>query len=155
MGFRLLSDGIIRNVTMMDRHRPALSACEKSWQERPARLASAQFESVHGTQVSALQQRQFDLIIANPPNFDDDTWRPGQAKHRLTQDPGWMIHDDFFRNIGSNLAKDGVILLIKNIYGSQPIDHAAAIHEGGLQIRRVFTYVQQEYEYYLEIAHAA
>jgi len=154
IGFRLLSDGIIRDVTMMDRHRPALVACQSSWAARPARLTSSGFDTVHGSQVAALAHRQFDLIVANPPNFDDGTWHPGQARHRLTQDPGWMIHDDFFRNIGSNLAKDGVILLIKNIHGSQPTDHAAAIKDGGLEIRRVFTYSQQEYEYYLEITHA-
>jgi hypothetical protein len=154
IGFRLLSDGIVKNIAMMDRHLPALTACNTTWQTRPDRLHSAGFETVHGSQVSVLGARKFDLIVANPPNFDDSMQSRGGSRHRLTQDPDWMIHDDFFRHISANLKPNGVILLIKNIHGSQPLDHIDVIQRSGLRINRVFTYAQQEYEYYLEVVPA-
>ena len=154
IGFRLLSDGLINNITMMDKHQPALTACRETWSRRPPRLDTAGFDTVHGSSIGVLDHRRFDLIVANPPNFDDNTYTPQQTRHRLSQDPNWNCHNDFFANVARYLNPQGVILLVKNIQGSQPRDHVELIKASGLEIRRVFTYAQQEQEYYIEIGHA-
>ena len=152
IGFRLLSDGIAESVTMMDKYLPSLNACKKTWSQRPDRLTNKTMNIIHGSSVTALDNTLFDLIVGNPPNFDFNIATIG-TEHRITQDPGWSIHTDFFSNIKKNLSPDGVILLLKHINGSQPRDHEFYIQQAGLKINRVFQDKSLPKLYYLEVTH--
>lgn len=152
IGFRLLSDGLIKSITMLDRHRPSLNACKKTWSNRPARLDSNSMSVVCGSTVSALGDKTFDFIVANPPNYSGtDGISPDLA--RLTRDPGLQAHTDFFLNIKKNLRPNGVILLLKGQGGSNPSDHKSAIEQGGLKINRIIIDKNCPTLYYLEVLH--
>jgi DNA polymerase-3 subunit beta len=56
---------------MMDLYAPALEACKNTWRSRPDRLEQKNMETVQGATVDRLKNRLFDLIVANPPNFDN------------------------------------------------------------------------------------
>lgn len=154
IGFRLLSDGLIKSITMLDCYQPSLSACEKTWEHRPDRLADNTMNIICGSTVSSLGDKMFDLIVANPPNFiNEETEGLSLDVVRLTRDPGMRAHTDFFLNIKKNLKPNGIILLLKAQGGSNPLDHKPAIEQGGLKINRVIIDKNCPALYYLEVLH--
>jgi tRNA1(Val) A37 N6-methylase TrmN6 len=155
IGFRLIADNIVNSITMMDMYGPALKVCETTWENRPSRLEQKNMETVQGTTVDCLENRLFDLIVANPPNFDNKNLvkSSNYIIHRLTQDPGWQTHTDFFLNIKKNLMPDGKILLMKHKNGSQPSDHINAIRDGGLKINRIITVKSCLDFYFMEVTY--
>ena len=156
IGFRLIADNVVNSITMMDLYAPALEACNNTWRSRPDRLEQKNMETVHGATVDCLKNRLFDLIVANPPNFDnDENWfRSSNSRlRRITQDPGWEIHNDFFLKIKKNLMSNGKILLMKHKDGSQPSDHVTSIRDGGLKINRILTVKSHSDFYFMEVVH--
>ena len=153
IGFRLLSDEIVKSVTMLDCHRPSLDACIETWSNRPARLSNSSMDIVHGSTVSVLEDRTFDLIVANPPNFIDSIDGLSIDIVRITRDPGMSAHTDFFLNIKKNLKPNGIILLLKGQGGTSPVDHKSVIEQGGLKINRVIIDKSCPTLYYLEVLH--
>jgi hypothetical protein len=155
VGFRLLSDGICRNLTLQDVYQPALRAAEQTWQHRPARLASAQLHVVATDTIQSMPANlTFDLVVANPPNYDNpwlDLDCPDQI--RITQDVGWRIHQEFFTNIGARLHRDGRVVLIKAIESGSVDTYMPWITQGGLQVVRVFRERIAPGWYYMELKH--
>jgi len=155
IGYRLLSDGLCDSLTLMDQYRPSLSAAEKTYRSRPARLKNAKINVIHQSRIESIGDQKYDLIVGNPPNHNNKqiAFDLGFFQQRTTQDPEWKIHTEFFLNIKKNLTNDGVILLVKHIDGSQPSDHVDAIDRGGLQISRVIQTRIAPKHYFLEIIH--
>jgi hypothetical protein len=155
IGFRLLSDGICRNLTLQDVYQPALQAAEQTWQHRPARLASAQLHVVATDTIQSMPTNlTFDLVVANPPNYDNpwlDLDCPDQI--RITQDVGWRIHQEFFANIGARLHRNGRVILIKAIESGSVDTYMPWITQGGLQVVRVFRERIAPGWYYMELKH--
>ena len=111
-------------------------------------------ETVQGSTVNYLGDKKFDLIVANPPNFDNIKSHSLVVPDnllRISQDLGWKTHTDFFLNIKKNLTLDGKILLCKNRNGSQPSDHIMAISDGGLKINQILKIKNHPEFYFLEV----
>lgn len=155
IGFRLVSDGLVRDISLLDRHRPALTACQRTWAQRPSRLETNVMTLYHSPTVGVLGDAQFDLVVSNPPNWDFYNYPQHRSRWRITQDPGWRAHNDFFANIRRNLCPGGVILMVKNIMGGQPREYVRSIEDGGLRINRVMTLPGiHDQHYWLEITAA-
>jgi hypothetical protein len=155
IGFRLISDGIIDSLTLMDIYEPALQSCQATWAHRPDRLKHKSITTVQGSTVDCFNKQMFDLIVANPPNFDFGNHQSMTSTlFRITQDPGWSTHNDFFMNIKNNLTPNGKILMMKHVNGSQPSDHIKSIIEGGLKINNIINVKYYPDFYFLEITHS-
>ena len=78
---------------------------------------------------------------------------------RIAVDKDWQAHKNFYTNIKSHLALDGVILMQENAAGSSVKEFESMINQAGLEITDVF--VDDEYGnfmpsvkiYYIEIKH--
>lgn len=133
IGYSLLDHGICDHLTLADCYGPAVEQ---------ARLTAADPENIihdrvhvnHVDRVSLLPDvGSFDLIVGNPPHFYHP---PDNATFdRLDCDPGWSTHQEFFANIGTRLADDGMILLQENWVGSQPETFLPWINAAGLRMR--------------------
>ncbi len=155
IGFRLLADGICKNLHLVEMYEPAVNACEKTIANMPTRFENR--VSIHKTStLSSLQSDiHFDLIVANPPHFPlllkDQLFQISKTQHqRITVDKEWHTHKDFFANIAKYLADDGVILL-QEVYHID--EFAEMIDCGGLKIKKMFAEKTRPLPWYLELAH--
>jgi hypothetical protein len=156
LGFRLLADGICKNVSLMDCFGPAIAACNFTIDRMPLEF-SKHASVIHGSCIKDIpDQMQFDLIVGNPPA---STYKKYATVHspdelRLSADQGLKLHKEFFENIKKNLSPDGVILLQKDIYGSDETDFIEFINNGGLKITGIFQEKLFSNFWYLEIQHS-
>ena len=188
IGFSLLSHDICQKLNLVDYYQPAIDCAKKTINELPNHLrAHVQVHQINDlTLLPPLDI--FDLIVANPPHFpakiptklellnylcrikatpeqeekisttfglmlDHDTLS------RIAVDKDWQAHKNFYKNIKSHLALDGVILMQENAAGSSVKEFESMINQAGLEITDVF--VDDEYGnfmpsvkiYYIEIKH--
>ena len=92
---------------------------------------------------------QFDLVVANPPHFNKNISNVSNS-NRICSDINWQSHKNFFSNIKSHLAPDGVILLLENFKGSTVEDFRSMIEASGLTVTNQFKAGMDPY-YYIEI----
>jgi hypothetical protein len=72
--------------------------------------------------------RQFDLIIGNPPHYDDVEHFGWVSPTRLgTVDFGWHFHEQFYRDAHRYLTDDGQVWLFENRAASRVEDSASLI----------------------------
>jgi 16S rRNA G966 N2-methylase RsmD len=155
IGFRLLADGICKNLHFLEMYQPAVDACKKTIANMPTRFANK--VSIHKTSTlkSLPYDIKFDLIVSNPPHFPlqlgNQLFEIPQYHHqRITVDREWQTHKDFFANAAKYLAEDGVILL-QEIYHID--EFADMIDRGGLRIKNMFCEKNNTLPWYLELAH--
>lgn len=155
IGFRLLSDGICRNLTLQEIHAPALHAAEQTWQNRPDRLKSAHLHMACTDTIESMPlHSKFDLVVGNPPNGDNawfDSDNPTMI--RVGRDVGWRIHQEFFANIAARLHTQGRIVLAKRIETGSADTFLPWITKGGLRVARVFRERKALERYYIELQH--
>jgi len=155
IGFSLLSHGICRTVCLSDLYDPSITAAEVTINFEPNQcqdLATAYLCKDLGL---IPEYEQFDLVVANPPHFNDVTMND-YTGIRISKDINWTAHRNFFNNIKRHLAKDGVILLQEHIHGATVDDLADMISNNGLKITGNFRRpnVDETAMYYIEIQHA-
>ena len=157
IGFGILDHGLCDELVLMDRNpqaqRSVAETCDRNG-------CHDRVEFYLCDRVAALPQHMmFDLVVANPPHYLEC---PGDDNYqRLAVDPGWAAHEEFFQNIGSRLAADGVILLQENQAGSLAgaADFWHMIHGNGLAITAYWTSANHwdtdgpVQIYYIEIQH--
>jgi 16S rRNA G1207 methylase RsmC len=155
IGFRLLADGICKNLHFLEMYQPAVNACKKTIANMPSRFANN--VSIHQTSTlkSLPDAIKFDLIVSNPPHFPlqlgNEFFKIPQNHHqRITVDREWKAHQDFFNNAAKHLAKDGVILL-QEIYHID--EFADMIDRGRLRINNMFCEKNNPLPWYLELSH--
>lgn len=133
IGYSLLDHGLCDRLVLADCYPPAVAAAQET--------ASDSYNSIQdcvaiyqSRTIRDLPQTQpFDLVVGNPPHF----YHPPENDQyeRLDCDPGWSTHQEFFANIGTRLADDGMILLQENWVGSQPETFLPWIDTAGLRMR--------------------
>ena len=159
IGFEILSNKICNHLTLMDTNgevlRAAKNICKSNNIEHKVKLLPA------SSCVFLPKHFQYDLVVANPPHFEDI----GQMSlvngklmsitpdfKRRAEDKGWKIHEDFFNNIKSRLTSDGVILLQENVDGSSVNTFSNMIVKNGLKVIDNFV-LDIPLIYYIVIAH--
>lgn len=157
IGFGIMAYDLCDQLVLMDRNPQAQVSVHQTCDRNQCRDRT---EFYLCDRIDKLpHQPQFDLVVANPPHYLEC---PGDANYqRLVVDPGWQIHREFFENIGSRLAPDGVILLQENQAGSLAgvADFWQMIHGNGLEITAYWTSPEHwntagpTQIYYIEIQH--
>ena len=155
IGFRLLADGICKNLHFLEMYQPAVNACKKTIANMPTRFANRVSMYETSTLTSLPSDIRFDLIVSNPPHFplqlgDQLFDIPKTHHHRITVDKEWNTHKDFFANAAKYLADDGVILL-QEIYHID--EFSEMIDQGGLKIKNMFAEKNYPLPWYLELTH--
>lgn len=107
IGFHLISQGIVRNMTFTDINPTAIESV----------VGTIQFNNLSGRcfaycgdNLEALPYgSRFDLVVGNPPwSFKNQ----GEA-NVLESDPGWHIHWKFYKGIAEYLEPGGVVILLE------------------------------------------
>jgi methylase of polypeptide subunit release factors len=188
IGFSLLSHDICQKLNLVDYYQPAIDCAKKTINKLPDHLRDhVQVHQINDLTLFS-PSGTFDLIVANPPHFPAkiptklhllnhlycSNTTPDQKEkistingllldydntNRITVDKDWQAHKNFYKNIKSHLALDGVILMQENAAGSNVKEFESMIDQAGLEITDVF--VDDEYGnfipslkiYYIEIKH--
>jgi methylase of polypeptide subunit release factors len=159
IGFSLLSHGICRTLCLSDLYDPAVTAAEVTINYRPNRCQDLVTAYLCKDVGLIPKHEQFDLVVANPPHFNDFDGIPKNdyTGIRISKDINWRAHRNFFNNIKPYLKADGVILLQEHIHGAKLTDLVNMIESNGLQITDHYDSpnVDQIAMYYIEIQHAS
>lgn len=158
IGFRILSDDLCKQLTLIEAYRPATEACKVTRANMPHRF-TAPVHIVHGDKIQDLDPLlQYDLVIGNPPHFLVTPSWFGQHHianaNRICVDKDWQTHREFFQNIKSRLAPNGVILLQENINGSSVCEFRQFIESNQLKVGRCLREKACPEFWYLEVLHA-
>ena len=153
IGFRLLADGVCKNLHFIEMHGPAVDACNKTIEKMPTRFAG-KVSLTHASTLASLPETiKFDLVVSNPPNFPlmlgNQLFKTDKNSHsRITVDSQWQCHKDFFAHIAGHLEPDGVILL-QEIYHVD--EFKPLIDKAGLVITKMFSEKNNPLPWYLEL----
>jgi tRNA1(Val) A37 N6-methylase TrmN6 len=158
IGFSILSHGICQTLCLSDLYDPSIVAADLTIE-----LESNQCRDLVTTYLCkdvALipKHEQFDLVVANPPHFNDFDGIPPNdyTGIRISKDINWQAHRNFFNNIKQHLTSDGIILLQEHIHGAKLDDLSDMIEQNGLRITDHYNSLDVDTNgmYYIEIQHA-
>lgn len=123
ISFSLLDAGIVEEVVLMDKHKPALLRAQLNAKNNG-------FNNVkyyHCDKISDLPDyEKFDLVVANPPHCLSDMGIKQSIENnkmsaedietctRLLVDQDWKIHKEFFTNIGKYLNHRAELYISEN-----------------------------------------
>lgn len=151
IGFRILSDQLCEQLTLVEGYYPAIQSLETTYKNLQEQYKTVT-NIVHLSDISNLDKTlQFDLIVGNPPFFNQKTFYNSWMAERTSFDWGWKTHNNFFQHISNHLTDDGRILLQESSYGSGPDDFKDSIESNGLQISSSFTIANMPSIWFLEI----
>lgn len=133
IGFSLMDFGICQNLFFTDVYRPAIECIETTIDNNP-NLKDKVKGRVCGMIQSIPEQLKFDLVVSNPPHFNNGPI--DFHGNRINVDHDWAVHKEFFLNISRYLAPGAEILLQENQCGSQQMDKTWQpwIEQGGLEV---------------------
>lgn len=186
IGFNLLDHEICKTLHLVDNYRPGIDCAKKTINNLPTQFRDRVHAHLIDDLALLPNSQMFDLVVANPPHFSakistklqllnhlycsnttseqkekistiHGLWSDHDNTSRITVDKDWQAHKNFYKNIKSHLAPDGVILMQENAAGSNVKEFEPMIDQAGLEITDVF--VDDEYEnfipslkiYYIEI----
>ena len=155
IGFSLLSHGICKTLCLSDLYDPSITAAEITI-DYDTNQCRDRVTAYLCKDVGLIpKHEQFDLIVANPPHFNDITMND-YTGIRISKDINWQAHRNFFNNIKQYLTSDGIILLQEHIHGAKLDDFSNMIEENGLQITDHYNSIDVDRNgmYYIEIQHA-
>ena len=160
IGFRLLADGVCKNLSLMECYEPAVLACNKTISHMPEEFKDNVQVILSDSLNSCKLNNKFDLIVANTPAHSTILWPTGDFKNlsitdwsRISTDRNWEIHRDFFLGAKKALNEDGVILLQEKTYTSSVFEFQDMIHAAGLKIISAFTENVDGQTWYLHCTH--
>lgn len=149
-GFSIFANKMCKNLTLVDIHVPnqiiATRTIElNNIQDRVNFVLSGDFANVP-------TDRKYDLIVANPPHFCVDPYVSYYTEPRKYKDTDWLIHKNFFENVGNILSDTGRIILMENVWGSSPNTFEKMIKSNGLKINKHFNSIEFPRDvWYMEI----
>ena len=187
IGLNLLDHEICKTLHLVDSYQPGIDCAKKTINNLPTQFQGCVHAHLINDLALLPTSQMFDLVVANPPHFPAELSTKlktmnylaqksstGQKKmlfdkigprmsdnavNRLIVDQDWTAHKNFYHNIKSRLAPNGVILMQENAAGSSAEDFRSMIESAGLEITDVF--FDEEYGngipsikiYYIEIKH--
>lgn len=159
IGYSILANNLCSNLWLTDIHYPAIQLAKETatypknnWNNN---VSVYLLEDLALLPTTAM----FDLIVSNPPHFVDVVSGDDSNKNRICTDVDWAAHKNFFANIKSHLAPDGIILLQENMLGSTIESFRPFIESAGLKITDWFKsdiWFKEDSRpqiYYIEIMH--
>ncbi len=127
IGFSLLANDLCETLCLADINPMSVKACKRT-------IAANGF----GDRVSVYQGdslaavplgERWDLVVSNPPHFAEL-----YTSSIIAHDPGWRIHEGFYKGVKRHLSPSGVVLIQENNRGSTAETFRRQIEAGGLKL---------------------
>jgi hypothetical protein len=129
IGFSLLARGLCRKLVLSDANPLAREAVRRTVRRNGLKSTVKFFLKDH---LAALPKSKWDLVVANPPHFDQATG------NRLADDPSWRSHREFFRQVRARLQPNADVFLQENFMGALPEEIIRLASESRLVLHNVF-----------------
>src|SRR5262249_37220383 len=104
IGFSLLAHGLCETLCVADINPQAVRACRKTVRANKLMDRVSVYESDNLSSIPPSEK--WDLVVGNPPFYPEQ--HPIEIR---SHDKDWLIHREFFANVGRFLKPEGVILL--------------------------------------------
>lgn len=136
IGFSLLANDLCNSLCLVDINPMAIKACKKTIKEN--NLAQKVTTYVSDVFKNVPKTEKWDLIVCNPPHFDREFL--DYSKDIIGVDPKWKFHQEFYKSVKQYLTKDGVIIFVENMAGSEPKIWKPMITKAGLTYKETIFY---------------
>ena len=117
IAFALLATQIADRLTLVDVNEAVVPGVMKTIKENGL-VDKVEIRIGNGLQALGTEDMKFDLVVSNPPHIDVSDPETGTIPYNdrpiIYSDPGFIIHKEFYRNIGKFLTPKGEILFIEN-----------------------------------------
>ena len=136
IGFSLLAHGLCDSLALADVNPHAVRALRETVRRN---CLGDRVEVYHSDGLANIpDSERWNLVVGNPPHFGKPFYR--YRKSLITDDPQWLLHWNFYREVARFLADGGSVLLQENSKGSSPDDFLPMLQEGGLDHVRTLWY---------------
>lgn len=156
IGFMLLANRICKKLTLGEIYKP----CFKALDTTRSHLNDRYKNKVSYNQISSITDlpgnNKFDLIVGNPPHWDVNSGKmitKYSRRDRVSADPSWQIHENFYSNVKNYLSDDGIILLLEASSASGPDDFESMIDKNNLKIVDCYVTNNRSEIYFIEVTH--
>jgi|APSaa5957512576_1039674.scaffolds.fasta_scaffold09858_2 methylase of polypeptide subunit release factors len=114
IGFSLLAHGLCKHISFIE--QDANDVICSNLTIGMNNIQKDALSIVSNTVNAFSDTTQFDIIVGNPPHFGDDISNAINSGSipRITNDQGWEIHTEFFRNVQKYMHSNSRIILIQN-----------------------------------------
>jgi methylase of polypeptide subunit release factors len=126
IGFSMLEHHLCETLCLADINPAAVAACRRTIARNDLADRVDVYLSDNLKGIPATER--WDLVVANPPHFDERT------DDLRTNDHGWNIHHGFFSTVASFLKPGAIIILQENNAGSTAETFRSMIEQSGLSI---------------------
>lgn len=131
IGFSLLAHGLCDTLCLADVNEAAVEACRDT--VRRNQLEDRVDVYISDGLQDIPESEAWDLVVGNPPHWRTDEALPwGPAL--IYNDPGWVLHRDFYSNVARFLSPDSNVIIQENRDRSSTEDFAPMIESGGLGV---------------------
>lgn len=135
IGFSLLAHNLCERLTLADINPEAVEACRQTIKKN--KLESKVSVYLSDVLDNIPLSERWDLVVGNPPHWFCEETALHHKDIRLF-DPGFVIHQKFYRDVATFLTPSGVVLLQENGRATQRRDFEPMIENNGLRIVEVF-----------------
>jgi methylase of polypeptide subunit release factors len=130
IGFSLLAHGLCDTLCLADVSEAAVEACRET--VRRNRLEDRVDVYLSDGLQDVPMSESWDLVVGNPPHWGTDEELKLGPK-LICNDPEWLVHRDFYSNVGRFLNPDANVIIQENSDRSSIEDFAPMIEKGGLR----------------------
>jgi methylase of polypeptide subunit release factors len=131
IGFSLLAHGLCETLCLADVNEEAAEACRDTVKRNGLEDRVDIYTSDGLKDIPASET--WDLVVGNPPHWGtDEELIFGPAL--ICNDPEWMLHKDFYENIGRFLKPDSNVIIQECKERSSTEDFGSMIDAGGLNL---------------------
>lgn len=114
IGFSLLAHGLCKKLCLIDVNPQAIECCKKTIKSN----GLGRMVNIYTSDVlkNIPKNEKWDLVVSNPPMFNGT--QEAYKKDIIGIDPGWRIHKAFYKDVSRHLNKNGAVLFVESLIGS-------------------------------------
>ncbi len=131
IGFSLLAHGLCNTLCLADVNPLAVQACLKTIRENRLEDKVTVYLSDNLTDIPSSEK--WDLVVANPPHFKSICTKK-VSPEIIFLDRDWILHKEFYKNVGKFLKEDGALVIQENSLRSTIDSFKDMIESNGFSI---------------------
>jgi hypothetical protein len=126
IGYSLLAAGWCETLALADISPDAVSAARRTAEHNRLEGRVSIYESDALDQIP--EDERWDLVVSNPPHF-----LPGAGGDSDVQvfDKDWRVHARFYESVKRHMEPGGLVVMVENAAGSDPLLFEQMIRAGG------------------------
>lgn len=134
IGFSLLAHGLCETLCLIDVNPEAIEICRRTIRENG--LENRVSTYVSDALDNIPKHEKWDLVVSNPPHLNGSVEERGEDLRII--DPNWLVHEKFYKQASHFLSRNGSILFVENVKGSDPRQWRKLIEQSGLHFAKNF-----------------